>query len=182
MQVVYRFSEPALKWSSIGHWRSSMASTCRDWLFDRESLTRRLKALSDDEFKVIPLREEPGPILPEECRLLGLQPERTGWIREVYLAGFGRPWIYARSVIDHRDPDDSDLALFQLGNIPLGSLLFGDKPFERSEIEVCRYREACNASSRAAYPLWARRSVFSRGQTRVLVHEMFLPALWEELS
>ena len=96
MEVAYRFSEPRLKWNSFGHWRSTMASTSRDWLFDRGSLTRRLKALSDNELKIIPLREEAGPMLPEECRLLGLQPGVTGWIREVYLAGFGRPWIYAR--------------------------------------------------------------------------------------
>jgi chorismate--pyruvate lyase len=182
MEVAYRFSEPQLKWNSFGHWHSSMASTSRDWLFDRGSLTHRLKVLSDDEFKVILLREEAGPILPEECRLLGLQSGVMGWIREVYLAGFGRPWIYARSVINHRGAERSDSALLQLGNVPLGSLLFGDTPYQRSEIEVCRYRDASNASSRPAYPLWARRSVFSRGPTGVLVHEMLLPALWEELS
>lgn len=182
MEVAYRFSQPQLKWGAFGHWRESMAAIHRDWLFDRSSLTRRLRALSDDEFEVIPLREAVGPILPEECRVLGLQPGVMGWIREVYLTGFGRPWVYARSVINHRDVEESDSALLQLGNVPLGSLLFGEKPYKRSEIEVCRYRDAINASSRVAYPLWARRSVFSRGQTRVLVHEMFLPALWEELS
>lgn len=182
MQVVYRFSEPALKWRSIGHWRYSMASTCRDWLFDRDSLTRRLKSLCDGELNVVPLREGTGPILPEEGRLLGLNPGVTGWVREVYLAGFGRPWIYARSVISHLDSDHNDSALFELGNVPLGSLLFGATPYQRGEIEVCRYRDACNASSRPVYPLWARRSVFNRGKTRVLVQEMFLPALWEELS
>ncbi|WP_157295832.1 chorismate--pyruvate lyase family protein [Pseudomonas sp. GM78] len=159
-----------------------MAEIHRDWLFDRSSLTRRLRTLSDDEFEVILLRETTGPILPQECRVLGLRLGVMGWIREVYLAGFGRPWVYARSVINHCDPEDNDSALLQLGNVPLGSLLFGEKPYKRSEIEVCRYRDACNASSRPAYPLWARRSVFSREQTRVLVHEMFLPALWEELS
>lgn len=179
MEVAYRFSQPQLEWRAYGHWRWSMAAMHRDWLFDRSSLTRRLRALSDDDFEVIPLREAVGPILPEECWVLGLQPGGMGWIREVYLVGSGRPWVYARSVIDHRD---SDSALLQLGNVPLGSLLFGDKPYKRSEIEVCRYRDASNASSRPAYPLWARRSMFSRGQTRVLVHEMFLPALWEELT
>nr|AAF01449.1 unknown [Pseudomonas sp. YH102] len=182
MEVAYRFSQPHLEWNSYGHWRSSIAATQREWLFDRSSLTRRLRTLSDNEFEVIPLREAAGPMLPEECRVLGLQPGVTGWIREVYLAGFGRPWVYARSVISHCDVEGSDSALLQLGNIPLGSLLFGENPYKRSEIEVCRYPDACNASSRPAYPLWARRSVFSRRQSRVLVHEMFLPALWEELS
>jgi chorismate--pyruvate lyase len=182
MEVAYHFSKPQLKWNSIGHWRSLMASTSRDWLFDRGSLTHRLKVLSDDEFKVIPLREESGPLLPDECRLLGLQSGVMGWIREVYLAGFGRPWIYARSVVAHHDSDSSESALFNLGDVSLGTLLFGDKPYQRGEIEVSRYPDACNASSRPAYPLWARRSVFSREQVSVLVYEMFLPALWEELS
>ncbi|VVO45272.1 chorismate--pyruvate lyase family protein [Pseudomonas fluorescens] len=182
MEVVYHFSKPQLKWNSKGHWRSSMASTSWDWLFNRGSLTHRLKVLSDDEFKVIPLREEPGPLLPDECRLLGVRPGVMGWIREVYLAGFGRPWIYARSVVAQHDPDSSVSALCNLGDVSLGSLLFGDTPYQRGEIEVCRYPDACNASSRPAYPLWARRSVFRRGHVRVLVHEMFLPALWEELS
>ncbi|MFJ3486122.1 chorismate--pyruvate lyase family protein [Pseudomonas sp. NPDC090202] len=159
-----------------------MPAIHRDWLFDRSSLTRRLRKLSDGEFQVIPLCETEGPILPEECRALGLQPGSTGWIREVYLVGFGRPWVYARSVIDHRDVEASDSALLQLGNAPLGSLLFGEKPYKRSEIEVCRYHDDGQSDSRSVYPLWARRSVFSRGQSRVLVHEMFLPALWDELS
>jgi chorismate--pyruvate lyase len=182
MQVVYRFSQPGLQWSTSNHWRSLMGATSRDWLLDRGSLTRRLRLLSDDELKVIPLREETGPLLPDECRLLGMQSGATGWIREVYLAGFGRPWIFARSIIGHPDPAGNDSTLFQLGDVPLGSLLFGDNPYQRSEIEVCRYQDACNASSRAAYPLWARRSIFSRQQIRILVQEMFLPALWEELS
>jgi chorismate--pyruvate lyase len=182
MQVVYRFAQPGLQWKTGAHWRSAMASTSRDWLFDRGSLTRRLRTLAEDEFEVIPLREEAGPIPPQECLLLGLQPGAMGWIREVYLVGFGRPWIYARSVIGRLDLNDSDSALFQLGSLSLGSLLFGDKPYQRSEIEVCRYHDACNASSRSSYPLWARRSIFTRKQTNILVHEMFLPALWEELS
>jgi chorismate--pyruvate lyase len=177
MQIAYRFSLPGLEWNADVHWRSLMASTSRDWLFDRGSLTRRLKVLSDDEFMVIPLREEAGPIPPEECQLLGLQPGRMGWIREVYLAGFGRPWVYARSVTVTLDTVASDSAVCQLGNVPLGSLLFGDTPYQRSEIEVCRYQDACNASIRPAYPLWARRSIFSREQTSILVQEMFLPAL-----
>ncbi|AWY38431.1 chorismate lyase [Pseudomonas putida] len=182
MEAAYIFSQAQLQWNSIGHWRSSMAATCRDWLFDRGSLTRRLKALSDNQLQVIPLREEAGPLLPQECRLLGVPPGTIGWIREVYLSGFGRPWVYARSVIDHLNCEVSDSELLQLGNIPLGHLLFGDPPYQRSEIEVCRYRDACNAGSHPADPLWARRSVFRREQTQVLVHEMFLPALWEELS
>ncbi len=180
--MIYRFSQPGLQWNTIAHWRSLMASTNRDWLFDKGSLTRRLRALSDDEFKVIPLREEAGPILPQECQLLGLPPGGRGWIREVYLVGFDRPWIYARSVVGDRDTDGSDSALFKLGSVPLGTLLFGEKSYQRGEIEVCRYEDACNASRQPAYPLWARRSIFSREQTNILVHEMFLPALWEELS
>jgi chorismate--pyruvate lyase len=121
-------------------------------------------------------------ILPHEADVLGLQLGAIGGVREVYLVGFGRPWVFARSIIVNSGSIEEGSALLQLGNMPLGDLLFGDGSFQRSEIEVCRYHDACNASARSTYPLWARRSVFKREKTHVLVQEMFLPALWEEMS
>jgi chorismate--pyruvate lyase len=182
MERPYRFSQLHMEWNSYDHWHLKMNATQRDWLFDRHSLTRRLRVLCNDEFNVIPLHEAAGAVFPEESRELGIQPEAIGWIREVILAGFGRPWIYARSVINSFNNDGGDSDLLQLGNVSLGSLLFGERPYKRSEIEVCRYRDNCNTNIRPDHPLWARRSLFSRGKSRVLVHEMFLPALWESLG
>lgn len=177
-----RFLQPGARWHTGGDGHSLMNPVTRSWLLDRGSLTRRLKRLSGNQFQVIALRNEAGPLLPEECKLLGLQAGASGWVREVYLAGLGRPWVFARSIISCLEREPGTSPLFGLGEIPLGTVLFGDAPYERSEIEVYRSQENGQAGQQDAEPLWARRSLFSRGRNRVLVQEVFLPQLWDELS
>lgn len=181
LQVHDRFLQPGARWHMGSDCHSLMNPVTRNWLLDRGSLTRRLKLLSSNEFQVIALRNETGPLLPEECKLLDLEKGASGWIREVYLAGLGRPWVFARSIITCLDREAGDSPLFGLGEVPLGTVLFGDAPYQRSEIEVCRYLENGQAGQQDAEPLWARRSIFSRRRNRVLVQEVFLPQLWEEL-
>lgn len=181
LQVRDRFMQPGARWHMGSDGHSLMNPITRNWLLDRGSLTRRLKLLSGNEFQVIPLRNEAGPLLPEECKLLELETGAIGWIREVYLAGLGRPWVFARSIITSLDREAGDSPLFGLGEVPLGTVLFGNAPYQRSEIEVCRYMENGQTGQPDDEPLWARRSIFRRQKNRILVQEMFLPELWDEL-
>ncbi len=176
-----RFLQPGARWHRSSDCHSLMNPVTRNWLLDRGSLTRRLKLLSGQAFQVIALRDEAGPLLPEECKRLDLEQGASGWIREVYLAGLGRPWVFARSIITCLDREAVDSPLIGLGEVPLGTVLFGEAPYQRSEIEVCRHLENGQAGQQDAEPLWARRSLFSRGRNRVLVQEVFLPTLWDEV-
>ena len=153
-----------------------------DWLFDQGSLTRRLTALSDGAFSVVPLFEGWQPLREDECAALDLPQASEGWVREVYLRGHEQPWVFARSVAAKSALEDGGLNMDALGTRSLGELLFCDHAFERGALQVCHYPREWLASTDQTEDLWGRRSLFSRGALSVLVAEVFLPQLWAVLS
>lgn len=165
-------------WLSAAQLHPAPPVTQRNWLFDQDSLTRRLTALSHDGFSVSPLQEGWQILRLDETRALGVAPQSQGWVREVFLRGNGESWVFARSVAARSALEGSGLALDQLGSRSLGELLFSDRAFLRGELEVTRYPAAWLPSEVRAEHLWARRSCFRRGALAVLVAEVFLPAFW----
>nr|WP_306456644.1 chorismate lyase [Pseudomonas alliivorans] len=146
------------------------------WLFNQDSLTRRLDRLSDGGFSITPLFEGWQPLRDDECAALVLPEASEGWVREVYLLGNGNRWVFARSVAARSALHNGGLQMDTLGSRSLGELLFSDPAFDRGPLEVCRYPAAWLPSTDPAQDLWARRSCFSRGPLRVLVAEVFLPS------
>ncbi|SQH37440.1 chorismate lyase [Pseudomonas mucidolens] len=153
-----------------------------DWLFDEDSLTRRLTRLSSNGFSVTPLFEGWQPLRDDECAALDLPPASMGWVREVYLRGHEEPWVFARSVAARSALQGDGLQMDELGSRSLGELLFCDQAFTRQAIEVCRYPRAWLPALDQADDLWARRSRFDRGPLSVLVAEVFLPSLWHAVN
>lgn len=150
-----------------------------DWLFNEDSLTRRLTQLSDNGFSVMPLLEGWQTLRADECRALELAEGSEGWVREVYLRGHGVEWVFARSVAARSALEHDGLHMDELGTRSLGELLFSDKAFQRGPMHVCRYPSHWLPAECAQADLWARRSRFSRGHLSILVAEIFLPALWQ---
>lgn len=153
-----------------------------DWLFDKGSLTRRLTALSNDAFSVLPLFEGWQTLRADECAALGLTENSEGWVREVYLLGHQQPWVFARSVAAKSALQEGGLNMDELGTRSLGELLFCDDAFERGALQVCRYPRAGLPVADQTDGLWARRSRFTRGSLSLLVAEVFLPNMWAALS
>ena len=166
------------RWLSASQLHPAPVAGVRDWLFNEDSLTRRLSALSNDGFSVTPLVEGWQRLRSDECTALGVVDGSQGWVREVYLRGCGRPWVFARSVAARSALEGSGLELAQLGSRSLGELLFSDRAFDRGPLQACRYPAAWLPSETRAERLWARRSCFSRGLLGVLVAEVFLPEFW----
>jgi chorismate--pyruvate lyase len=166
------------RWLTAGQLHPAPAAAVRDWLFNEDSLTRRLTALSNQGFSVTPLQEGWQPLRRDECSALGVAPGSQGWVREVYLRGHGQPWVFARSVAARSALQGSGLNLAELGSRSLGELLFSDRAFDRGAMQVCRYPAAWLPAEACAERLWGRRSCFSRGALGVLVAEVFLPAFW----
>ena len=150
------------------------------WLYDQGSLTRRLQALADGAFSVLPLREGWAHLREDECTALGLPAQSLGWVREVFLYGRGERWVFARSVAARTALEHAGFALAELGSRSLGELLFCDPGFTRQPIEVCRYPASWLPEGCQLDGLWARRSRFDREDLSVLVAEVFLPTLWDE--
>ena len=153
-----------------------------NWLFNEDSLMRRLTWLSRDGFSVTPLFEGWQPLRDDECAALGLAPATVGWVREVYLRGQGQPWVFARSVAAKSALEDGALNMDELGTRSLGELLFCDQAFARGALQVCHYPRGWLPAADQADQLWGRRSRFVRGALSVLVAEVFLPKLWAALS
>lgn len=154
------------------------AAVC-DWLFNEDSLTRRLTQLSFDHFSVAPLFEGWQSLRADECSALGVTLGSQGWVREVYLRGQQQPWVFARSVAARNALEGSGLDLAQLGSRSLGELLFSDRAFDRGELQVCPYPAQWLPAAAQRANLWARRSCFRRGELGVLVAEVFLPDFWQ---
>lgn len=150
-----------------------------DWLEEQGSLTRRLTLLSADTFAVEPLQEGWQILRDDECAALGVASGSEGWVREVYLLGQGRPWVFARSVAARSALEAHPFALDRLGTTSLGHLLFRDPAFTRQPIEACRYPATLLPPAVRTADLWGRRSLFCQGPLGVLVAEVFLPALWQ---
>lgn len=153
-----------------------------DWLFNQDSLTRRLTQLSRDRFSVLPLREGWQILRDDECAALRIPVASEGWVREVYLHGQGEKWVFARSVAARSALLASGLNMEALGTRSLGELLFSDPAFERGPLQVCRYPANWLPVSDATPGLWARRSCFSRGPLSLVVAEVFLPDLWNAIQ
>lgn len=149
-----------------------------DWLFNEDSLTRRLTRLSESRFSVTPLHEGWQTLRADECAALEVVEGTEGWVREVYLRGHGEKWVFARSVAPRTALEQDGLHMDELGTRSLGELLFSDEAFQRGPMQVCRYPAAWLPTDDIQEALWARRSCFRRAGLSILVAEVFLSTLW----
>ncbi|MEH6471388.1 MAG: chorismate lyase [Halopseudomonas sp.] len=160
-------------------WRSYRRTPClqltrrwRHWLLDSGSLTARLKALSQGDFRVEVVAQGWGHPNLSEARALNIDPRLKVLVREVRLIGVGQAWVHARSLIPATTLTGRHRKLAYLGNRPLGEVLFKDRSMQRGAIETARV-PLYSSNSQA----WARRSVFLLDQKPLLVSEVFLPRL-----
>src|SRR5450830_1897983 len=150
----------------------------RQWLADPGSMTFKLRARCD-ELRVQRLRQRPGNALQDECRLLGLTPREAVEERDVILHCDGRPVLFGHTVT----PLASAAAwpfFRRLGNRPLGGSLFSDPLVTRAPIQYARLHAGHPLdlySQPPLQPLYARRSLFRRHGSVMLVTDVFLPAL-----
>lgn len=151
------------------------------WLREPGSLTARCQAAAR-EFRVKVLGYAKGEALADEGFYLPRRC-RHSWVREVMLEAEGVPVIFAHTVLPAAPRGKLTRWLARLGNRSLGSLLFSYPGFRRGTIEFLRLGPRHPLYQRAAAVgevgdiLWARRSLHSLGNQRVLVTEVFLPAV-----
>ncbi|WP_375056342.1 chorismate--pyruvate lyase family protein [Zobellella sp. DQSA1] len=168
----------------LWHWTAALPlrrpALC-DWLRDPGSLTERLRRHCR-QFRVAVLaREARLSLTPAQRALLDAE---QAYCREVLLLCDGRPWVYASSLYSPTTraaiPE-----LAELGQRALGELLFDAPDLRRSTFEYAELAQAdydplavrLGLAEPAAGPLWGRRSTLATGRARVLVTELFLPAV-----
>ncbi len=167
-------------------WRSytrvpsaSVPQALRDWLLDQGSLTQRLIAASDHQFRVCVLKQQIEMPRLSERMALNQPMNLKALVREVLLFGGDTAWVYARSVMPLKSLSGSLRRLRKLDSRPLGALLFSDPSMRRGPIEIaCITPQNSPLPSAVRHfdePLWGRRSVFWLCGKPLLVSEIFLP-------
>ena len=187
----YRFNDTSLtppfqggchnQWfdpSSIQY--QQIALGLKHWLFDRGSLTSRLKNHCQ-EFSVVVLNNELIHLSTTEKSLFSAA-ELSINCREVLLVCDGIPQVYARSLIPVDTMLSTNVGLNELGNNSLGQILF-----QASHAHRCVFEATCFQPGSTIHrlsgelglntnqELWGRRSLFTLTQYPLLVSEIFLP-------
>ena len=160
------------------HWRTAFVgrpptAILRDWLSEPASLTKRCQRLCRN-FRVR---------LISQGRIADAAMKGPHWARDVLLECDGEPVIFAHTTLSCMPRGRLACWLARLGERSLGALLFYYPGFSRGKIEYCRLDQRHSLYQRAAQVcrlppwVWARRSGHFLNGQKVLVTELFLPAL-----
>lgn len=151
------------------------------WLRDSGSLTQRIMQHCK-HFAVHSVRSGMARIALDESATLGIAPQQLAWSREVFLYADDQPVIFAHSAC--KELRGAWQILRQLGNRPLGALLFSHPQIIRQPLHYKTlrahhplYRRAASVLSDPPGRLWARRSLFYLQGAPLLVTEVFLPEI-----
>src|SRR5882724_2710506 len=177
----------------------------RQWLGLPSSVTAKIEAVTAEPVRVVVMRDSPGRLRSDEKRALRVR-QLSGHVREVVLEAGGDAMVVARSVWEP-EIYRTDTELNSLGNRPLGQLLFangrstwrwrefgylapGHPGWSVFTALLMSYADTndndLGADSRNKHTLlnklprtgcWARRTLYLRHGSRMLVMEAFLPNL-----
>lgn len=147
----------------------------KHWLLDKGSLTAKLRQTCP-KMNVKVLSETWQLPMAEEAKLLGLSYNQKAWVRCVVLHCQGQPLVYARTVIPNCQAGNPWFGLKQLGNQPLGEVLFQLKNIRRSHFEISEIkgRRWPQLKGFDRSDTLARRSIFWKKQAPLLLTEAFL--------
>jgi chorismate--pyruvate lyase len=153
----------------------------RAWLVDQGSLTQRIIARCND-FSVQNVSLRRACAYGDEFALVGRR--QHSLLRDVKLCCAGNPVVYAHSVLPYASMVGAWVRLRRLGNQPLGAALFVNPKVYRESLRFRRldgrhplWVAAVGHMVEPPPSLWARRSVFVLASKRILVTEVFLPAI-----
>ena len=172
-------------------WRSAhglrvpgMSDDMAEWLFDSESLTKRLRQAGRGDFRVRLLKQRLEQPLLCERLALGLGDRAYALVRQVHLYCAGELAVYARTVMPLSVLRGRSRMLARLGGKPLGEMLFRDKSMRRGPMEIARigvgdlfYSWGVPEGYASRGQIWGRRSVFRLSGKSLLVNEIFMPPL-----
>ena len=163
----------------------SLTVSQKQWLTRSGALTQYLRQLGPLTLKV--LAEYPDGAQKEEAAIMGLLTGSPVWAREITMAIDGQLCVVARSVTPLSASHSVWQGMRTLRTRPLADILYNDPTIIRSTFELARlnrqatlYRTVRRVMPAPISPnmLLARRSVFWRLGTPLLVAECFLPNFW----
>lgn len=154
-----------------------------DWLDESASLTERVRRVCAAAFELRVLAESWRPLAASDAARMACRPVQRALVREVALVCGATPFVYALSVMPESTVRTHPW-LAELGQRPLGELLFDVADLSREPFEVARLGRGDALFAAATHhlgglpePLWARRSVVRLSAVPLLINECFLPAV-----
>lgn len=176
--------------SAIANWHShihkhAVSAEMHDWLTNPKSLTLRLAARCE-RFRVQRLQQQIAPCLYDEFHAIGLPTRTKAMERNVLLRCDEAPVVYAHTVLPLSATGTQWPLFATLGHKSLGSILFQDPQITRGRLEYAQLHVTHPLMRRifnlrlvkaGTNSLFARRSLFTRRGSSLLVTEVFLPAL-----
>ena len=154
----------------------------QSWLFDTSSLTARLVRRCPGRFRVELLSQTVRKPTLDEVDALNLAYGDSALIRQVHLCCGNSRLVYARTVIPLKTLQGAQRSYTNLGNRPLGAMLFADRTMRRDAPTVSRLEpgdELYASTGAGGKDVWGRRSLFRVSGKPLLVSEFYLPALFE---
>ncbi len=116
------------QWKCLTCWHGSQPGPqIKNWLLDKQSLTKRLIERSSRSFHVRVDRQQWEHPLWNERRILGMPDPSVALVRTVHLLVDEIPVVYARTVIPRSRLTGKYGGLGGLGSRPLGEVLFADR-------------------------------------------------------
>lgn len=160
---------------------TGLSERTRDWLGFAGSLTERLAHVTGLPVSAEVMTEVLGEPWIDEGPALHLDRLR-GWLREIHLCAGGQAMVFGRSFIPMQTLESLSPRLDQLGQTPLGSVLFQLPGLKRRDLQVAHidarhrlYQRAVRNLDVIPCRLWARRSILEIRHYPLLVTEVFLP-------
>jgi len=160
--------------------RHKLPDNVQSWTYESGSLTQRLRNFYGDAVAVkVLLQRWHKPFLSER-RLLQLPEHQYSLTREVLLHVNGKPLILARTIIPVTTIKTAKSNLSQLGNRPLGEIIFSYPKLERIAMDVTlidpsTWTQSAIAEAGIDQSIWGRRTVYAIAHKQMLVSEFFLP-------
>jgi len=173
------------------HWRKkhpglkqTLPADVHSWVYEKNSLTRRLRNTYGNDFAVTILFHRWKPAFLSECDLLNLPHQQYNLVREVLLHANGKPLILARTILPKQTIKVAKRNLSHLGTRPLGEVIFSYPKLERLELNISHvpyslWTEDLTNQVDIEQHVWGRRTVYAIQKQRMLVSEFFMPGALE---
>ena len=138
--------------------------------------------LCGKDFSVRVISQNRQMLSAEEAAAMSLHHVRSALVRQVLLCCADKPLVYARTVIPSTTIQGAQRRYANMGNRPLGAMLFSDRTMRRENVQVAILSASHEAAEfvNSDEPVWGRRSVFRVAGKPLLVSEYFLPELFKE--
>ena len=136
----------------------------RSWLFEKTSITERIKKAHS--FRLELLSEEIEEIDEEEVNALELPTNQT-MVRRVKLFADEKEFVIAKSIIPEETKKLGFSGLENLGNKPLGNLIFTSKQFIKTKVMFAKFLYK-------GKNFWGRATIFNVNGYPMSINEVFL--------